>query len=279
MLGSPGARQGEVLARETGERAGAGERARRLRGSLRGGGGRSRRGGGKRRSGRSGPLAGSCGSPSGRLLAAGDPRGAISRPETPPPRLDPRPGGPSRRGAHVTRGPGPRPPRARRGGPGRALQAREARGGVGRTAGARGRPRAGSGFEAARGGTGSGLSARGSPPAPLPIPGSSPSPRRGGGEVAIPGEPRAPPGGTGFEFILGIGRIRGSVWALGNSPPATLPALPAGSPGENPPPTPAPNLQVLRIQSSPLRTPAPYHVLGGWLRPPFRSCLRLISLY
>ncbi|XP_039086901.1 translation initiation factor IF-2-like [Hyaena hyaena] len=67
--------------------------------------------------GRSGALAGSCCSRSGGLLVAGDPPGANKAAGAPP-------GGPSRRGAHVTRGRGPRPPRPP-GRPGRARPARE----------------------------------------------------------------------------------------------------------------------------------------------------------
>lgn len=95
MLGFPRAQQGEVLARETSEREREKEAGRgRLRRTRRGGGGRSEgeeeeAGGG---GGRSGPLAGSCCSQRGSLLAAGDPRGAnkaSGAPRTAPPAVAP----------------------------------------------------------------------------------------------------------------------------------------------------------------------------------------------
>lgn len=183
MLGSPKAQQGEVRARETSEREREKEAGRgRLRRAHRGGGGRSRReeeaGGG---GGRSGPLAGSCSSQSGRLLAARDPQGANKAAGAPGRPLPPR------RPRHA--GPEPAPPHPRR------PAQEDGRSGEDR---AGGWPQAGSGFATARG---------------LVCPRLDPPPRivsfppkwmRGGGS---PGEPRSMTGGTGTELIVGRGRV------------------------------------------------------------------------
>ena len=111
---------------------------------------------------------------------------------------------------------------------------------------------------------------RGLPPAPFPIPGSSPSPRRGGGEVAIPGELLAPPRGTGFEFILGIGRVPGSVLGFRKFTscyPACFPSR--ASRGELPPPRPRPRtsrLSQLRSLPSAHQLPTTFGGDGSYPR-------------
>lgn len=82
--------------------------------------------------------------------------------------------------------------------------------------------------------------------------------------MAIPGEPRAPPGGTGFEFILGIGRIRGSVLGFrkftSSGYPACSPSrVSRGEPGPHPRPEP-PDSQD-SVVSPPHPSPLPRSVL------------------
>lgn len=85
--------------------------------------------------------------------------------------------------------------------------------------------------------------------------------------VATPGEPLAPPGGTGFEFILGIGRVRGSVLGFRKFTscyPACSPSqVSRGEPPPQPPPSPRPRTSRLSRLSCLPSAHQPPTTIGG----------------
>lgn len=243
---------------ERDQRAGAGERGRRgrLRRPHGGGGGRSRReeeeaaeevGGVGRSPAPVARTAAVCSLPATRGAL-------IRRPEPPGRPLPPR------RPRHA--GPRPAPPAPS----GAAGAGAAGAGGVGRTAPAAG-PEQGRALKP-RGGSSGRDSA--------PTPGSSPSPRDGPGEVAAGvrggGRVAAPTGGTGFELIIGRGRVPGPVQGFRKFPSSYLHCSPAGDhcPLREPPEAPGRNDPII----SPADTSRLPRFMGG-RSPPFSSVYAL----
>lgn len=253
MLGSPAAQHGGVLAARGAsgsgrKRQGEGDSAAHTEVGAGGAEGEEEEAGGG--GGRSGPLAGSCCSQSGRLLTAGDLRGtnkAAGASGGPLPPWRPR---------HA--GPGPAPP-----GPGG--RRRRARSGEDR---AGSRHLAGSGFETAWGPGWPRLD----PPPPNPLlPIKIGEGRRRSGGATGP----AWQDGRWVNYEKGEGAKAGP----GLSEVHLLQPPPVSQPGDSLSGEKPWNLQVLMTRLSPFQTPVASLIWWGWCPPSLSSCLCFIRLY